>query len=151
MSDQTIRDATVDDAETIAAFNAAMAQETEHRTLDEATLERGVRRAFDRSDVRYFIAQIDGRVVGQMMLTYEWTDWRDGVFWWIQSVYVAPEARRRGVFRALYGHVKHLAESDPDCRGLRLYMERDNHNAAATYEALGMTRTAYDLYEIDWS
>ncbi len=114
-------------------------------------MQRGVPRALERPEVRYCVAEVDGDVVGQMMLTYEWTDWRDGVFWWIQSVYVAPEARRRGVFRALYEHVHELAQADPDCRGLRLYMERDNHTAAATYEALGMTRTAYDVFEHDWS
>lgn len=151
MSDVTIRDASVDDAAVIAGFNAAMALETEGRALDEATVRRGVRRAFDRPGVRYFVAEVDGGVAGQMMVTYEWTDWRDGVFWWIQSVYVAPEARRRGVFRAIYGHVKRLAESDADCRGLRLYVERDNADAAATYAALGMTRTDYDLFEHDWS
>src|SRR5690606_20639735 len=100
---------------------------------------------------RYWLAELDEEVVGQTMVTYEWSDWRDGVIWWLQSVYVTPAARGRGIFRALYRHVEDLAKTDEDACALRLYVERENTRAQAVYQRLGMTPTAYLVFEDDWS
>ena len=146
-----IRPAALSDAETIAAYNAAMARETEHLELDQERLLEGVRAVLrDSSKGLYWVAEIDGRVIGQMMITFEWSDWRNGVFWWIQSVYVHPDFRNRGVFRELYGFVAEKARSAGDVCGLRLYVERENQRAQRTYERLGMKKTSYDAYEIDF-
>jgi ribosomal protein S18 acetylase RimI-like enzyme len=148
----SIRPATAADVDTIVAYNAAMALETEHKQLDPAMLMRGVEHAIaDPARCAYFVAEIDGRIVGQTMVTYEWSDWRDGWFWWIQSVYVHPEFRRRGVFRALYRHVHELARARPDVCGLRLYVEQHNTRAHATYRRLGMVPSGHVVYEDDWS
>ena len=144
----TIRDATPDDVGTIVAFNAAMASETEARTLDTTRLTRGVRAIVDdASRGRYWIATDRGRTVGQVMATREWSDWRNGWFWWLQSVYVAPSHRRRGVFRALFTRVRDEARDAGAC-GLRLYVEHENHVAADTYRALGMADAGYAMLEL---
>ena len=146
-----IRPAMLADAETIGGYNAAMARETEHLELDPQRLLSGVRAVLaDSSKGFYFVAEDGGRVVGQMMVTFEWSDWRNGVFWWIQSVYVQPEFRNRGVFRQLYRHVEDRARTDGGVCGLRLYVEKENRNAQRTYERLGMAKTSYDVYEIDF-
>jgi ribosomal protein S18 acetylase RimI-like enzyme len=148
-----IRDATAADVAVIVSNNAAMAFETEHRTLDPAIVGPGVATVLaDRSHGRYFLAvDATDAVVGQLMVTYEWSDWRNGQFWWIQSVYVAPASRRAGVFRALYAHVERLAlESDRVC-GLRLYVETDNVAARRTYERCGMRDAGYRVMEVDRS
>jgi ribosomal protein S18 acetylase RimI-like enzyme len=143
-----IRPARAGDLAAIAAFNAAMAEETEGRALDRAVLERGVGHAFeDPARGRYFVAEEGGRVVGCLMITTEWSDWRDGWFWWIQSVYVASEARGRGVYAALHGHVRAAARAAGDVVGLRLYAERHNERAQRTYRRLGMAETGYLLFE----
>src|SRR5262245_1410252 len=130
----SVRPAVPADAPVIADYNLRLARETEHRSLDPAVLARGVDRVLaDPARGRYFVAEEGGRVVGQLLLTYEWSDWRDGWIWWIQSVYVQADARRGGVFRALYDHVARSAEEGPDVVALRLYVERDNHAAQATY------------------
>jgi len=148
----TVRSAEARDLDFIARGNAAMALETEHRSLDELTVRGGVQAAFaDAARGRYFVAELDGRVVGQLMITYEWSDWRNGAFWWIQSVYVLPEARRHGVFRALYAHVAGLAQSTPEVCGLRLYVEFDNDRAQATYRRCGMVDAGYRVMEADYS
>ena len=148
-----VRDAGEGDLDTIATFNERLAEESEGLRLDPDTIRRGVRRALGRDAAcRYFLAEDgDGRVVGQTMVTYEQTDWRDGVVWWIQSVYVRPEARGAGVFDALYRHVEDTARRDPDARGLRLYVHAENARARRVYERLGMERTDYLVYEHDWS
>ena len=147
-----IRDATAADAATIAEFNRLLALESEQKTLDRPTLERGVRRALARPELcRYFLAESAGRIVGQTMLTYEWSDWRAGVFWWIQSVYVVAEHRGRGVFRALFEHIENLARSTPEVCGLRLYVEEHNAPAIATYRRMGLSPSGHLLYEWDWS
>ncbi|HVC94588.1 MAG TPA: GNAT family N-acetyltransferase [Pirellulales bacterium] len=148
----TIRDATPADADLIAEFNRSLALESESKHLDPGVLATGVRLALERPELcRYFLAEADGRVVGQTMLTYEWSDWRAGVFWWIQSVYVVPDRRGQGVFRALFKHIETLAKKTGEVCGLRLYVERHNVPAIATYERLGMTPSGHWLYEIDWT
>lgn len=144
----TIRRAIPNDGDLIADMNARMAQETEKVTLDLAVLRRGVTRVLeDSSRGLYFLAEMEERVVGQTMVTFEWSDWRDGWFWWFSSVYVMKEARRQGVFRALYRHVVEEAKKAGDVIGLRLYFERDNDKAKQTYLSLGMTETSYNVLE----
>lgn len=150
--DITIRDATIADVDAIVAYNQRLARETEGKSLDDATITAGVRRGFANPSLcRYFVAEVDGRVAGTTMLTYELTDWRDGVIWWLQSVFIEPEFRRHGVFRAIYRYIEALARAHPDVRGLRLYVHRDNARAMKTYESLGMDKAGYELYEHDWS
>lgn len=154
MSEPTlrIRCATPADADLLAAHNRAMAAETEARHLDAAIVARGVQRVLGNPVLGvYYVAEREGRVVGQLLITPEVSDWRDGVFWWIQSVYVAPAARGSGVYRALHARVAELARATPGVCGLRLYVERSNARAQAVYRALGMRRTDYELYETDWS
>lgn len=149
--DVSIRLAASGDAETIARFNRAMAQETEQRALDPERLRRGVEAVLrDPSKGRYWVAEVEGRLAGQLLVTYEWSDWRNGAFWWIQSVYVDPEFRRRGVFRALYEHVVREARQAPEVCGLRLYVEQHNRRAQNAYERLGMRPTPYRIFEVDF-
>ena len=143
-----VRAARQEDVSLMVRWQIAMAMETEDKPLDEATLARGIQRAFDDAGKgRYFIAEIDGRPAGTLMLTWEWSDWRDGWWWWIQSVFVDEAFRRRGVYRALYEHVLQLAQADPEVRGIRLYVEQDNASARRTYEFLGMQHPGYVMYE----
>ena len=143
-----IRDARASDAQTLVEFATAMARETEELDLDRATLSAGVAALLaDPAKGRVFLLEEDGRMAATLMLTTEWSDWRNGWFWWIQSVYVAPEHRRRGHYRRLHEHVRALAAAEPSVYGLRLYVERENRGAQATYRALGMQETAYRLYE----
>lgn len=147
-----IRDAAPADAAIIAEFNRLLAFESERKTLDPGTLERGVQLALSRPELcRYFLAESAGRIVGQTMLTYEWSDWRAGVFWWIQSVYVVADCRGRGVFRELFQHIDALARSTPEVCGLRLYVEEHNAGAIATYQRMGLAPSGHLLYERDWS
>ena len=146
-----IRDAVPADAKTIAAFNAAMALETEGKTLDEGLLEPGVAALLnDAAKGRYWIAEVDGEIAGQLMITYEWSDWRNGTMWWIQSVFVPEKHRRTGVFSALYRHVEELASAADDCCGIRLYVEESNERAQDTYRALGMVSPGYSVMEVDF-
>ena len=143
-----IRDANAADCDTIADFNSRMSQETEGKALDSDTIRAGVSALLaDPSKGRYWVAVDGSAIVGQIMVTYEWSDWRNGMLWWIQSVYVAPGYRRQGVFTALYRHVEKLAMASGDAAGLRLYVEQDNARAQATYEALGMSKTGYRIMQ----
>jgi GNAT superfamily N-acetyltransferase len=147
----TVRPAVAADQQLIVAWNDALARETEGKSLDPSALSEGVRRVLaDPSLGRYFIAEIDGQPVGQMMLTWEWSDWRNGMFWWIQSVYVAPEHRGTGVFSLLYRHIHKLALETSGVCGLRLYVDQENQHAADIYRALGMRDAQYDMLEIDF-
>jgi GNAT superfamily N-acetyltransferase len=147
-----IRPARAGDLSTIIEHNARMARETEGRTLDPATLEAGVLRCLeDPAKGAYYIAEVDGQPVGQLLVTREWSDWRNGWFWWIQSVYISTAHRRRGVFRMLYQQVLAEARDAGDVCGIRLYVERENAAAIRTYQHLGMIETAYRLLETDWS
>jgi ribosomal protein S18 acetylase RimI-like enzyme len=143
-----VRRADPRDAAALVEFNLAMARETESKELAPEVLSAGVRRFIERPHFGfYLVAEDGGRAVGSLMVTYEWSDWRDGLFWWIQSVYVLPTHRRRGVYRRLYEHVKQLAAAEPDVRGFRLYVEKENRAAQSTYERLGMSETHYLMYE----
>ena len=143
-----IRDAAEADVAALVAFNRAMASETEAKALDPVRLERGVRGLLARPEAGfYLVAEHGGVVGGALLVTPEWSDWRDGWFWWVQSVYVAPGARRQGLYGALYAEVQARARAAGDVRGLRLYVERENEDARAVYERLGMHETAYRLYE----
>jgi GNAT superfamily N-acetyltransferase len=147
----TIRQATPADAAIVAKFNSLIAIETESRTLDASLLRKGVEALLaDPSKGIYFLAESDGKVVGQTMITYEWSDWRNGLFWWIQSVYVVKEARNAGVFKALFHHIHQLAKNQPGICGLRLYVDEHNSRARQTYEHLGMKSSHYGLYEMDF-
>jgi len=143
-----VRPARQADVPLMARWAESMALETEDKQLDGAVVLRGIQRAFDDANKgRYFIAESAGRPVGTLMLTWEWSDWRDGWWWWIQSVYVDNDFRRRGVYRALYAHVLAMAQADPEVRGIRLYVEQENLNARRTYEFLGMKNAGYAMYE----
>jgi len=143
-----IRRAGAADAQTLVDFNCAMALETERKELLPEVIGAGVRALLANPAAGFYVlAEAGGRVVGALMLTKEWSDWRNGSFWWIQSVYVRPEHRRRGVYRQLYRHVQQLAASDSAVCGFRLYVERENSAAQAAYRALGMSETHYRVFE----
>lgn len=148
MSNIAYREATPDDAESIIEFQLAMARETEELRLDREILTRGVHAVFaDPSLGRYFVAEGDGRVVASLMITYEWSDWRSGMVWWIQSVYVTPEFRRRGIYAGLYQHVRAMVEAEPAIRGIRLYVDNRNKPAQEVYARLGMEGEHYRVFE----
>ncbi len=136
------------DAAVIIEFNRLLAEESEGKTLDPAVLGAGVVAGLaDPRKSIYFVAEENGTAVGQLMCTTEWSDWRNGWFWWIQSVYVRPDARRRGVFRALFEHVYQEARAEANVIGLRLYVEEDNDAARETYRHMGMAATTYGVFE----
>ncbi|MGH8732462.1 MAG: GNAT family N-acetyltransferase [Burkholderiales bacterium] len=143
-----IRLAGAADAEALVEFNAAMALETEGKQLLPEVIGPGVRALLERpASGFYMLAESGDRVIGSLLITKEWSDWRNGDFWWIQSVYVRPEFRRQGVYTRLYSHLQELAAKDPKVCGFRLYVERENNRAQSTYGALGMKETRYLIYE----
>ena len=144
-----VRAAVAADIDCLVAFNHAMASESEGKPLDVSRLKAGLIHLLKHSaDGYYLIAEhANGEAAGALMLTFEWSDWRNGRFWWIQSVYVRPEYRRQGVYRCLHDHVRNRALGDAECCGLRLYVERENSGAQATYRGMGMVETHYRLYE----
>ncbi len=150
-----IRPATRADVETLARFSAAMARETEGLTLDGARLRAGTRALFDQPARGFYLVaeQKNGagrEVVGQLMVTYEWSDWRNATFWWIQSVYVPPAWRRKGVYRRMHAHVLDLARQHREVCGIRLYVERSNRIAQTAYRRAGLHPSAYRVYEEDF-
>lgn len=148
MTDVRYRDAVPQDTDAILEFQVAMARETEEVTLDRAITGKGVHAVFeDPSLGRYFVAEAEGRVVASLMITYEWSDWRNGMVWWIQSVYVIPAFRRRGVYAGLYHHVKAHVEATPAIRGIRLYVDDRNVSAQEVYARLGMNGEHYKVFE----
>lgn len=143
-----IRRATTDDIEALVDFNCAIARETEDRELERGLVARGVTRAFQQGDeVTYYVAEAGSELIGGLMLTREWSDWRDGWLVWIQSVYVAAEYRGRGVFRTLLEHVTEEVQKNPDVIGMRLYVETENQRAQSVYASTGFTNPNYKVLE----
>lgn len=144
----TIQPATRADVALLARWAQAMALETEQKILPDSDIIPGTYKAIEQAELaQYFIAEIDSQPAGCLMLTNEWSDWRNGFWWWIQSVFIAPEFRRQGVYRALYEHVRQLAMQNPDVHGIRLYVEKENTVAQQTYQALGMHDANYRVFE----
>ncbi len=148
----SVRNATRSDIPRLCEFQQNMARETEGKSLDAEVLAAGTSAVFD-SPLKgfYIVAEAAGEVAGSLLVTYEWSDWRAATFLWIQSVYVDAAWRRRGVYRALHNHVVEMAEGRDDVCGVRLYVERENTVAQRTYDSLGMTRSHYDMFEIDFA
>lgn len=143
----TVRKAVESDAPSIIDFQLKMARETEELELDPETVNRGVYAVFqDPSRGQYYVADSSGKIIASLLITYEWSDWRNCYVWWFQSVFVMPECRRQGIFRKMYDHIKQLAE-ELDIAGLRLYVETMNLRAQQTYESLGMSSEHYAFYE----
>ena len=141
-----IRPASASDLDVVCDFNARLAWESEAKRLDDDVLHRGVLALLsDPTKGRYFVAEIEGQVVGQLAMTYEWSDWRNGWFWWIQSVYVHPDHRRQGIFTQLCRYLEEKAVDEKDVIGIRLYVEEENDGAQSTYEKLGLTKTTYGV------
>lgn len=143
-----IRLANSADAAALVEFNQAMALETEGKKLEPNILQSGVEAVFsDEKKGFYVVAEDEGRIVGGLMITFEWSDWRNGWFWWIQSVYILPDYRGRGIYRLLYEFVKNEAVKTNNVCGFRLYVEKENTNAQKVYEKLGMESSHYLMYE----
>ena len=151
-----IREAAPSDTDVIADYNLHLAFETEARRLNAERVRAGVAALLqDAAKGIYYLAEIQENdelpiVAGQLLITYEWSDWRNGNFWWIQSVYVKKEFRAIGIFTALFEHVNALAAAKRDVCGLRLYMEAENKTARRTYERIGFARTSYEVFEMDF-
>lgn len=144
-----IREATIKDLEVIVDFNLKLAIETESKTLDREIVVKGVEKVIKKEiDGMYFVCEMDGKIVGQTMMLFEWSDWRNGNFVWIQSVYIDEEYRKSGIFRNFYAKVKEYCDSREDCVGLRLYVDKNNHKAQSVYKKLGMKPNNYDMYEL---
>ncbi|MFO7789808.1 MAG: N-acetyltransferase family protein [Bacteroidota bacterium] len=143
-----IRPAIQTDIKDLVAFQMAMAQETENTELDKKTVEYGIRAVInDIQKARYFVAEKDKKLLGCFMVTPEWSDWRAGYFIWLQSVYVLPEYRKQGVYRAMYAYLKNIVENNIDYKGIRLYVDKSNQNAIQVYEKTGMHKTNYQMLE----
>lgn len=144
----SIRAATEADIEVLADFNIAMALETEQKVLATEVIRSGVKALFEDPQLGFYtVVMVDDQVAGSLMITTEWSDWRNGLFWWIQSVYVKPAYRRTGVFSHLYRHIRDQAASRPEVCGLRLYVEKENLRAQQTYLKMGMEETVYRVFE----
>ncbi len=143
----SIRKAKIVDAKTLCDFNCAMAMETENKSLDADIVQSGVERMIYEPGRGFYLLISEGtEILASLMITYEWSDWRDADFWWIQSVYVKPSARRQGHYTKLYAEIKTMA-NDAGCCGIRLYAERENHSAQSTYTTLGMLECEYTMFE----
>lgn len=143
-----IRRAELKDAAVLVEFNCEDARETEDKELIHDVISSGVKTLLEDPNLGFYIvAERDGEIIGTLMITTEWSDWRNGMFWWIQSVYVRPDCRRQGIYRQLYQHVQTLALANPKVCGFRLYVERENTTAQQTYKSLGMEETHYKMFE----
>lgn len=153
LQEWTIRLGRLDDIERLVAFSQAMALETEGRRLDADRLQRGTRALLNSTIHGFFLVAEQSqtnRVVGQLMITYEWSDWRNASFWWIQSVYVDPAWRRQGVFRNMHAQVIARAKADPGVCGVRLYVESENRIAQDVYRRVGLKPSSYSVFETDF-
>lgn len=143
-----IRLAEMRDALAITEFNRAIALETEQKELIPEVISKGVDKLLNNPDLGFYVvAERDNEVIGSLMVTPEWSDWRNGLFWWIQSVYIKPNERRKGIYTKLYNFIRESANNNPNICGFRLYVEKTNIFAKNTYEALNMIETDYRIYE----
>jgi ribosomal protein S18 acetylase RimI-like enzyme len=142
-----IRKACHDDIDILVLNNVGLANDTEGLTLDKNVLEKGIKQALERAECHYFVGEIAGKVVGQTMITYEWSDWRNGVIWWMQSVYVIPKYRKQGVFKSLFKHIENLARNNGQVKALRLYVRKNNKVGQNTYTSLEMNDSGYIVFE----
>ncbi len=141
----------INDVSNLVDFNIKMAKETENKALNKQTVTKGVSQVLNNSKLGYYvIAKHKNNIMGSLMITYEWSDWRNGMFWWIQSVYVKKEYRKQGVYKKMYSYIKDKALKDNSCTGIRLYVEQENKIAQSVYKKLGMNETHYKLFEIDF-
>ena len=148
MTTARYREARLSDADWIVEFQIAMAEETEQIRLDRMVCTAGVAAVLrDEKLGRYYVGEIDGEVAASTLITYEWSDWRNGMVWWIQSVYVLPGARKQGVYAGLYRYIQELAQGDDHVRGIRLYVDRRNAPAQQVYTRLGMNGEHYQVFE----
>lgn len=148
MENFKIREAAISDSETIIGFQIAMASESEGIILDPEILRSGVLAVFnDRQKGSYYVCETEGKVIASLMTTYEWSDWRNGMVIWIQSVYVTPEFRKAGVFKKMYSYLRSMVEASDYYRGLRLYVDNTNTPALAVYKAIGMNGDHYRVFE----
>jgi predicted GNAT family acetyltransferase len=142
------RIATLSDLPSLVQFQLAMAKETEGIQLETQVCTAGVRAVIDRPELgRYYVGEVDGTVAASALTTYEWSDWRNGTVWWIQSVFVLPPFRRRGVYAGLYAHIRQLAVESENVCGIRLYVDRRNSAAKQAYSSLGMNGDHYQVFE----
>jgi len=146
-ADILVREADGSDISTLIEYNRALADETEHISLDKDILRLGIEKALELKDCHYFVAELDGKIVGQTMITSEWSDWRNGVLWWMQSIYVHPDYRKRGVFQSIFKYIETLAGKTPEVKALRLYVMQDNQAGRSAYQNLGMKNSGYVVYE----
>ena len=146
-SETNIREANKGDLTILVQNNQALAEETEALLLDKDVLREGIEQALKREECHYFVAVIGEKVVGQTMITYEWSDWRNGIIWWIQSVYVLPAHRKQGIFGVLFKHIQNLAKVNPQVKALRLYVMHNNNAGQDTYQSLGMNDSGYIVFE----
>lgn len=146
-SEINIREANKGDLAILVQNNQALAEETEALLLDKDVLREGIEQALKREECHYFVAVIGEKVVGQTMITYEWSDWRNGIIWWIQSVYVLSAHRKQGIFRVLFKHIENLAKVNPQVKALRLYVMHNNNAGQDTYQSLGMNDSGYIVFE----
>ncbi|MDJ0907836.1 MAG: GNAT family N-acetyltransferase [Woeseiaceae bacterium] len=143
-----IRDASPADGPIIAEFNSRLREETEGKPLDPEVIGPGVAAMLaDPLKGRYWVAETEGEIVGQIMVTYEWSDWRNGTWWWLQSVYVREDHRQSGIFKALYRYIEALARGEDSVVGIRLYVEKDNGRAQSIYDGLGFRDTGYQMQQ----
>jgi ribosomal protein S18 acetylase RimI-like enzyme len=142
-----VREADQLDVPTLVEYNLSLAYETENILLDKNVLRLGIKKALELNDCRYIVAELENKIVGQTMITSEWSDWRNGVIWWIQSVYVSPDYRKRGVFQNILNYIENLAKEIPEIKALRLYVMKENQIARKAYRSLGMNNSGYLVYK----
>lgn len=145
-----IRAATPADADTLTRFNVQLAWDSEELRLDPERVRLGVEKVLaGKAEARYFVAEVNGVLAGQLMFTREWSDWRNGWLYWVQSVFVDTPHRRRGLFRQLFEHARDVAAADPECLAIRLYVEQENQRAQDAYVRLGFQQSGYLVMEYD--